>query len=753
MLIKKSRFFDADWYKKNYNVRGDAVKHYLLHGAKAGYNPSPDFSRIKYELIYDDVRYVKANPIIHYEKYGCYEEVFTEEIYVGEREKEQLKEIKKQQDESIAKEYDNKTENLIVFLVPEKNTVSGGVMSINSIAKVTKSLKNIHNSEVIICTMPNPKTFYEYTKFDSDFHIYRFDQLMSYFKNVKNLILHIPEIYVYPFLYFVTPEQQLWIESVENVQINILNQNVEFLPRPREVNYLKEMSSKVTMTCAHKRYCVPQLRTSYDIDVHLFSTSNFTKYKYVPFDKKEDLLVYSPDIHPMKERILDKIKADFPTLKTKEIRNMTYPEYLETISKAKWMITFGEGLDGYFSESIRSGAMAFSVYNLNFFDDSYDGMPNIFEDYSQMYEEITKLMKKYSDADAFDEVVNKCRQIDAKLYDDDEYVENIRQFYLGNYTLPFTDVIDGRKNRLKEKPLVSVALASYNGGKYIEKQIKSILKQDYPNIEIIVSDDGSKDDTLKVLKKFKNKIKVFHNNDHGLLGNFVNAIKHCKGKYIALSDQDDIWEPNKITRLVEKIDGFDIIQSGVCVIDEKDNYHPKKYMHEAYEVDKTTKYWVHDNIVENTMLGCTTLMNAEFVKKFSDIPKQIIYHDLWLLYNAILNGRGMVYIDEQLVLYRQHGENTAYLTYNSSDWKDKKIKADKYMIESFKGLDSKLRKMFVLDVNYNILKDAMKDYFPNEIDDFLEINYNNMDVRALTEMSDRIQKDIKKYKVSDMKKI
>ena len=153
------------------------------------------------------------------------------------------------------------------------------------------------------------------------------------------------------------------------------------------------------------------------------------------------------------------------------------------------------------------------------------------------------------------------------------------------------------------------------------------------------------------------------------------------------------------------------------------------------------------------MLGCTTLMNAEFVKKFSDIPKQIIYHDLWLLYNAILNGRGMVYIDEQLVLYRQHGENTAYLTYNSSDWKDKKIKADKYMIESFKGLDSKLRKMFVLDVNYNILKDAMKDYFPNEIDDFLEINYNNMDVRALTEMSDRIQKDIKKYKVSDMKKI
>ena len=747
-LIKKSGFFDSEWYKKSYNVKGNAIKHYLLSGAKAGYNPSPNFSRIKYELIYDDVRYVNANPIVHYEKYGCYEKEFTEEVYIGEREKEAIEVIKKRQDEMIARDYDSKTENLIVFLVPEKDIVSGGVMSINSIAKVTATMKDVHSSEVIVCTMPNPRTFDKYSKFDADFNIYRFDQLRHYFKKVNNLLIHIPEIYVYPFLFFITPDQQLWLNGVPNVHFNILNQNVELLPRPRYVNYLKGLSKKVTMTCAHKKYCTPQLRTSYDIDVHLFSTSNFTKYEYTPYEKKENLLVYSPDAHPMKERILDKIKKDFPELKMKEIKNMSYAEYLSTISRAKWMITFGEGMDGYFLESIRSGTMALSIFNLNFFDESFDGVPNVFEDYSQMYDEVSRFMMDYDNPKKYKCVVDECLSIDAELYDDKEYVENIRQFYLGNYTLPIADVLPGRKSRLKEKPLVSVALATYNGEKYIDEQIKSLLRQDYPNLEIIISDDGSNDNTLNILKKYKNQIKVFKNNGkHGLLGNFSNAISHCRGEYIALSDQDDVWMPNKISRLVERIDGFDIIQSGVCVIDENGDYHPEKGMHKAYEIDKTTKYNLQDNVIENTMLGCTTLMDAKFVNRYISIPEEIIYHDLWFLYNAILKGKGIVYIDEQLIKYRQHGDNTAFLTFNSDSWKDKKIRADKYMLKEYEGLDNRQKKLFSLDINYNIIRGALKNCFSNEIEKYLRDNYYNMDIHSLRSVRDSLQEDMKKYDV------
>ena len=745
-IIKRSKYFDSKWYKKNYSVKGDAVKHYAVYGAKAGYNPSPSFSRIKYELIYDDVRYTGANPIVHYERYGCYEDVFTKDVYLCDHEKEDIELTKIRQDKRLSKKYSSDTENLIVYLVPEEDTVSGGVMSINSIAKVTKDLKDIHNSEVMICTVPNPKTFDKFSKFDSDFDVYRFDQLRHYFKNIKNFVLHIPEIYVFPFLYFLTPDQQLWLKGIENVHINILNQNVDFLPRPREVNYLKELSNKVTMTCAHRKYCVPQFRTSYDIDVHLFSTSNFTNYKNVPYSEKENLLVYSPDTHPMKERILNKIKEDFPDLKMKEIKNMSYGEYLDVISRAKWMITFGEGLDGYFSESLRSGAIAFSIYNLNFFEDSYDGVPNIFEDYSEMYEKISKFIKQYDNSKDFRKIVDICNKIDSKIYDDAEYVENIKQFYLGNYTIPVKGVYLDRQKRLEEKPLISVALASFNGGKYIKEQIESILNQDYPNLEVVVSDDGSNDETMEILSKYKDKIKIVKNvHNHGLNGNFANAIQYCKGEYIALSDQDDVWEPNKITRLLEKIDEFDIVQAGVVVIDKDGNYHQSESMHLAYEADKTTKYRIQDNIIENTMLGCTTLMRADFVRKYSKIPKEVVYHDIWFLYNAILNGRGIVYIDEQLVRYRQHGENTAFLTYNSGLWKDKKIQLDKYMIDSFPGLNNKIKRLFELDINYNILRNTFKECFSDGFDDFLKLNFYNADTKSITKMCKCMCDDMEKY--------
>lgn len=751
-LVKRSRFFDAKWYKRTYGVKGDAVKHYLEIGAKVGYNPSSKFSRIKYELIYDDVRYVGVNPIVHYEKYGCYESLFTEEVYIGDAEREVLKQVKKTQDEQIAKEYDSSIEKLIVFLVPEEDVISGGVMSINSIAKVSKDLKEIHHSEVIICTMPNPRTFLKYSKFKADFNIYRFDQLLNYFKRLNNLIIHIPEIYVRPFLAFLSPNQQNWLKNIQYVQINVLNQNIEFMPRPRYVNYLKELSNKVTMTCAHKKYCVSQMRTSYDIDVHLFSTSNFTKYQYRKYVEKDDLLVYSPDFHPMKEHILTKLRNDFPDLELLEIRNMSYREYLDTIARAKWAITFGEGLDGYFSESIRSGAMAFSVRNMNFFDDSYDSVPNVFDDYSQMQEKISEFMREYSDSCKFDRLVRKCIEIDAKLYNDVEYVENIRQYYIGNYTFPRDDVLKGREVRMAGRPLVSVAMATFNGGKYIDEQIRSILAQDYQNIEIIVSDDGSTDGTRDILNSYEGRIKVIRNvGRHGLLGNFSNAINHCNGEFIALSDQDDVWERNKISRLLEMIDNFDIVQSGVCVIDENGEYHPKKYMHEAYEIDKTMKYRIQDNIIESTMLGCTTLMRSDFVKKFAVIPDEIIYHDMWLLYNAILRGNGVVYIDEQLVRYRQHGKNTAYLTYNSGTWERQKIIADRYMLEFFEGIDPRLKKLFRLDISFNLIKGILKRCLPDGLDEYLMRNYGNLDIKNFVSLLEQFRKDIQECDILGIK--
>lgn len=743
MLVRRSKYFNELWYKRKYKVFGDGALHYCKKGYKLGYSPSNKFSHIKYELIYDEVRAVKANPLAHYERFGKYESLFSANDIIRKEDLKKIKEDKKKQDKQILKDYSKKTKNLIVFLVPEIDMIGGGVMSINSIANISKQFKDIHNSDVILCTMPSERTFFNYSKFKADFNIYRFDQLKKYFKKLENVIFHIPEIYVHPFLYFLTPEQQFWLKSIKNSRINILNQNMEFMPRPRYVNdYLKNLFGEITMTCAHKQYCIPQLRTSYDVSVHFLSASNLVKYKYLDYSKKENLLLYSPDDHPMKELILQKIKNAYPDLVMKEIRNMKYQDYLTNIGKAKWMITFGEGLDGYFAESLRSGTMAFAAYNPIFFNNKFKGLENIYLSYNQMYENIVDDMKALDVKNKYEKIVKKCIDIDKVEYDDKVYIENIKKYYQGDYTYPISDVLEKRKKLLESKPLISIAVATYNGEKYIKEQIDSLLALSYPNKEIIVSDDGSVDNTYKILKEYGDKIVLLKNDGkHGLNGNFANALKKCNGEYIALCDQDDIWESNKLELLLEHIDEFDLIHGGVSIIDADSNYHPLTGMHTVYEVDKTRYYNFVDFIKENMVLGCTCLMKRDFLLKYLNIPDEVIYHDWWLVLNALKHGNGIVYVDKEVIKYRQHDTNTAFKTFNSFDWYDKKIKFNNYILDTMKLEDGE-RDLVNIDNNCTYLRKVFKKYIPTSVDSFFKDNYNYF----IDDFVDELNREINKYK-------
>ena len=109
--------------------------------------------------------------------------------------------------------------------------------------------------------------------------------------------------------------------------------------------------------------------------------------------------------------------------------------------------------------------------------------------------------------------------------------------------------------------MISVCIATYNGDKYIEEQILSILNQLSDKDEIIISDDGSKDKTLKVIDRLDDKrIKVFKNNNrHGVVPNFENALKHASGEYIFFSDQDDIWQSDKVKICIDNLYDSDLV--------------------------------------------------------------------------------------------------------------------------------------------------------------------------------------------------
>jgi glycosyltransferase involved in cell wall biosynthesis len=120
-------------------------------------------------------------------------------------------------------------------------------------------------------------------------------------------------------------------------------------------------------------------------------------------------------------------------------------------------------------------------------------------------------------------------------------------------------------------------MATYNGEKYISKQVESILVQLSEADELIISDDGSIDATLAIIKAFNDpRVKIFRNiHKSGPVGNFENALKNAKGEYIFLADQDDIWLSEKLNRHLSFHSQYDLVISDAEVVDESGNViHP-----------------------------------------------------------------------------------------------------------------------------------------------------------------------------------
>ena len=157
-------------------------------------------------------------------------------------------------------------------------------------------------------------------------------------------------------------------------------------------------------------------------------------------------------------------------------------------------------------------------------------------------------------------------------------------------------------------------MTTYNGSKYIKSQINSILKQDYPNIELIIVDDFSTDNTYNILEKFKkfDNIQVYRNEKNlGLIRNFEKSISHCNGDFIALADQDDIWKRNKLSILYQNIKSYSLICSNATLINEKNQII-------SMVLNDFTKsefdFSPSQILFNNYITGCTLLFNANLKK-------------------------------------------------------------------------------------------------------------------------------------------
>lgn len=205
--------------------------------------------------------------------------------------------------------------------------------------------------------------------------------------------------------------------------------------------------------------------------------------------------------------------------------------------------------------------------------------------------------------------------------------------------------------------MISLVMATYNGGKYLREQLDSIYNQTLLPDEIIVVDDCSKDDTIDILKEYSkkyNNLKYYQNEtNQGVNKNFEKAISLANGDYISICDQDDVWMPYKIETLYNKIKEIEkdkpaCVSSRSIDVDKDLNIlYKKKHRKE----DSTYEEVLYSNASQ----GCTMIFNKKLKEEIIPIPEQFIY-DAYIGILSVFIGNRYV-INKPLMFYRHHGNN------------------------------------------------------------------------------------------------
>lgn len=207
--------------------------------------------------------------------------------------------------------------------------------------------------------------------------------------------------------------------------------------------------------------------------------------------------------------------------------------------------------------------------------------------------------------------------------------------------------------------MVSVCMATYNGELFIREQIESILAQLGSKDELIISDDGSTDSTLKIIASFMDeRIIVLHNDGKkGVNQNFENAIRHAKGDVIFFSDQDDIWIEGKIDACKEALKECDcVFHDGIIINGEGEIISDTFYEHGI----PSGSFW--GNLWKTSFMSCRMAINSRTLEYVLPYPKNLkCYQEGWVA-SIIAIKSNVRFIDFKGIKYRRHGGNASCTT-------------------------------------------------------------------------------------------
>lgn len=230
---------------------------------------------------------------------------------------------------------------------------------------------------------------------------------------------------------------------------------------------------------------------------------------------------------------------------------------------------------------------------------------------------------------------------------------------------------------------VTILLSVYNGSRWLQDQLDSILYQSFTSWKLIIRDDGSQDDSIRIVSQYvsnhPNKITLINDN-HGNVGvknSFNFLLKYADTSYIAFCDQDDYWMPEKLSKLVHLMKAKEInngdkfpllVHSDLEITDENlIMINPSFFGFTGLSPQYSKSHVI---LFKNISPGCSMLINQALLLKAGDVPANAIMHDYWFVLVARYFGKIFFY-EESLVKYRQHGKNTLGAVKSSRlGWKD-----------------------------------------------------------------------------------
>lgn len=220
---------------------------------------------------------------------------------------------------------------------------------------------------------------------------------------------------------------------------------------------------------------------------------------------------------------------------------------------------------------------------------------------------------------------------------------------------------------LPARPVISVCMAAYNGERYIEPQLASILPQLGAGDEVVVVDDCSTDGTVSKVRQVQADwgsreagpriILIQHRTNCGLVSTFEDAVRSASGDVLFFSDDDDLWAPEKVKRVAavfEQQPDVQMVSTGLTLIDEFGQpwTEPDFLRHRSFD----TGFFA--NLLHNRFQGSTMAIRSSLLREVLPFPAgRLFFHDLWIGLRSIVAGCKITYIDEPLLLYRRHRGN------------------------------------------------------------------------------------------------